>query len=739
MTTNLKPSCLAKLALLDLVPLLVLCLITLSPLSHSAWVGSGACKSCHEQQYEDWSGSDHFKAMAEASPETVLGDFSNKTLTFHNIDHRFFIKEGKYYVETIGNGGKKEVFHIPYTFGWFPLQQYLADIGDGHLQAMNVSWDSRSKEDGGQRWFHLQPDEDINASNPFFWGAHVQNWNSRCAECHSTNLQRNYKASDHSYNTTWSEINVACEACHGQGDKHIDLVNSKTFSNTNTGLSYASDAEDKGANHINMCGGCHSRRYGVDDPNKFADYHDKYRLQTLINGLYHSDGQILDEVYVLGSFMQSKMHAAGVTCTNCHNPHSGKLIAEPQAVCAQCHDAKTYDKASHHLHPQKENVLCVDCHMPEKTYMVVDPRRDHSFVIPNPQASIDYDVPNACMDCHEEKGNEWAVEALAKSGIKPEAESWLKPIEQARNFDVLSVRALSNIVYDETIPPLIRATAIESIGAFPSRVSLEAASHALQSKDPLVRRSAIAAISFAEPDMRWTLLQPLLTDEVRFVRNEAAMTLADIYYQLSPVQRKPLEKAISETMQSLQQDADRPSAQLNLAFLHTQMGAYDKAEKAYLHALKIYPVYVPALLNYAEFLRNAGKGSKELPLYEKAMSVMPDSASVNHAMGLYYIRNQNYQKALPLLAASAGDLLDASPRFAYVYAVALFDLGHKDKAVNELIKSNKRWINRYDTLALLIHYLEQTGRSKEVYPYLSQLSFIAPGSPQVKEWINKYR
>ena len=707
--------------------------------AQAEWVGSSACEGCHKEQYDSWVGSDHFKAMAVANESTVLGDFSGKTVTFNKVSHRFFTKNNKYYVETIGKSGKNETFSIPYTFGWFPLQQYLADIGDGHLQAMNVSWDSRPKKDGGQRWFHLQPEENMTPDNMFFWGAHVQNWNSRCAECHSTNLERNYDTESHSYDTSWSEINVACEACHGQGSKHIDLVNAKTYSNSNTGLAYASDAKSTGENHINMCGGCHSRRFGITDPNTFTDYNQKYRHQSIINGLYHPDGQIQDEVYVLGSFLQSKMHTAGVTCLNCHNPHSGKLIAEPQAVCAQCHAPETFDKPSHHLHAKSPAPLCVDCHMPETTYMGVDPRRDHSFAIPNPQASIDFGVPNACSNCHEEKGNKWAVTQLEKAGVKPQNEKWTSAFHEARNHNVLSVRTLSAIVQDQELPDIIRATALEHLGAFPSRVTLESAKYALKSPAPLVRRSAIESLIFVDPATRWTLLSPLLQDDVRFVRDEAAISLAGVLFDIPNDQRKILQTAIDQLKETLLFSADTPSSQLRIASLYTELGNYEKAEAAYRHALRISPTYVPALLNYAEYLRNTGHKDKELPLFEKAMAAMPESAAVHHAMGLHYIRNQQYSKAMPYLKTSSGGLLDARPRYAYVYAVALYDSGKKEDAINELIRSNEHWKNQYETLATLIYYLDEAGRAKDVYPYLSQISRIAPGSPQVKEWINKYK
>ena len=182
-------------------------------LNDPSYVGAKACGDCHQQQYQLWKQSDHHQAMQIATADSVLGDFSGVTLRFHNIDSRFYMRDQRYFVDTLDKKGKQATFQIKYTFGYQPLQQYLLEMDKGHIQAFNIAWDSRAKEQGGQRWFHLQPDENITPEHPFFWARHFQNWNSRCATCHSSNVDKNYDAQTHSYNTTWSEINVSCEAC----------------------------------------------------------------------------------------------------------------------------------------------------------------------------------------------------------------------------------------------------------------------------------------------------------------------------------------------------------------------------------------------------------------------------------------------------------------------------------------------------------------------------------------------
>ena len=244
------------------------------------FVGAEVCGTCHKNELTQWQKSDHFHAMQIADAENVLGDFNNTEVVFHNIKTRFFRQENKHFIETLSQTDKTETFEVLYSFGHRPLQQYLVDIGSGKLQAFNIAWDSRAKDAGGQRWFHLQPEEDMSSDHPFFWQGHFQNWNSRCAECHSTNLKKNYNAALNNFNTQWSDINVACEACHGPGSDHLTLAQTNSITTTATGLlntgkhvtwqfnegdPIAKPQSVADQQEINICGGCHSRRLPISE------------------------------------------------------------------------------------------------------------------------------------------------------------------------------------------------------------------------------------------------------------------------------------------------------------------------------------------------------------------------------------------------------------------------------------------------------------------------------------------
>ena len=193
-----------------------------TPVAEGSFVGSAACAGCHQQQAKLWQGSQHQLAMAHATDKSVLGDFSDTTFDYFGVTSRFFRKDGKYLVETDGSDGKLATFEIKYTFGVDPLQQYLVEFADGRVQALPIAWDTRPKDQGGQRWFHLYPKEAIGHDDVLHWTKLNQNWNFMCSECHSTGVRKNYDATNDRYATTFAEISVGCEGCHGQGSRHVD-------------------------------------------------------------------------------------------------------------------------------------------------------------------------------------------------------------------------------------------------------------------------------------------------------------------------------------------------------------------------------------------------------------------------------------------------------------------------------------------------------------------------------------
>ncbi len=721
--------------------------------SAQGYVGSDQCRQCHSDLYASWNRSDHGKAMRPATDANVLGDFGNVSVTFHGIETRLFRDGAKFRVETAGAGGKTATWDIAYTFGHYPLQQYLVDTGNGHLQALNVAWDSRAADLGGQRWYHLQADEEIDPGHPFFWTRHFQNANSRCIECHATDYNKNFDPETRVYASAWSETGVGCEACHGPASRHVELAQSDGLGDADSGFDnkpaaglrwalaegspIAAPAGERDDSYIDTCGACHSRRSASGDMEHLAPFHDRYRLATIDPGLYFDDGQIDDEVFVLGSFLQSKMAQRGVTCGNCHDPHSGKTVADGNALCARCHLPAVYDSEKHHRHePGANGAACVDCHMPERVYMTVDPRRDHSFPIPDPAFSQKSGAPNACNLCHDDKTPAWAAEAMRDWGLDARNNRWAS-INHGLNLQ--DSKAFLDYVRNPPagLAPIREASLIGKTGVFPSQFAYQRAAALLASPEPLLRRAAVEMLESAPLELRWQLLQPLIDDPLQSVRHAVAIALADVLPQLTGKDAQRLQRLLDARRVALAYHADSPAGQLAIGNFELRTGFPILAEQAFKAALEIEPRFVPALLNLADLYRGIGADREALELLQRALEFAPDSANSNHAYGLYLVRAGKRDEALPYLESAARQS-DSSPRHVYVYAVALDSLGQTGKAIETIDAASRRWPNQLDLSFLQVAYMDKTAQTDGIHQYLSVLEAFAANIPQVQAWIAKY-
>jgi predicted CXXCH cytochrome family protein len=436
--------------------------------------------------------------------------------------------------------------------------------------------------------------------------------------------------------------------------------------------------------------------------------------------------------------MQSKMYEQGVTCTNCHNPHSGKLVAEGNSLCAQCHQPAAYDTPDHHHHEiESTGAQCVNCHMPERTYMQVDNRRDHSFTIPRPRASLDLGVPNACTGCHIGSQDQWAVDKLSGWGVSEE-----KPIhaylgQRAQSGDILVTRPLTDALKDHSMAAITRASLLSYLGGIPSRLSIESARASLDDESPLVRVAAVSAMQALPPEPRWQFLSPYLDDPSATVRFAVSESLLGSYSEYFPEQQQKLKTAEEEYRKMLAVSEDSPATQLAIAELETSLRNLVAAERAYKRALQIEPGYVPAMLNLADYYRSLGREQDVGPLLVQALEVAPDSGAANHSYGLYLIRKQDNDRAIGYLEIAV-EQIDAQPRFSYVYAIALESMGRINDAIGVLEDANQRWPNQYDLLLAQVMFMEKSGNTEDIYRYISALTAIAPGSPEVKSLVQRF-
>jgi predicted CXXCH cytochrome family protein len=698
------------------------------------FVGSTVCAGCHRAQAALWQTSQHGHAMDHATDKTVLGDFSDATFDYDGVRSRFFREGGKFLVETDGPDGKLAVFEIKYTFGIDPLQQYLVAFPDGRLQALSLAWDSRPRTQGGQHWFHLYPNEDIKHDDILHWTKLNQNWNSMCAECHSTGVRKNYDAATDRFHTTWAEISVGCEACHGPGTRHVawarDQRSWRSFATPGKSVGLLVRFDERSdivwrtapttgeprrniappvlRKEVETCGLCHARRAAFSEdwvPGRSLS--DTHAVALLQRGLYSADGQMLDEVYNYGPFKQSKMFAAGVTCSDCHDPHSGKLKIAGDGLCLQCHAPDRYANAAHNHHAAVEPaVTCASCHMPTRTYMVVDRRHDHSFRIPRPDVSARLGMPNACNDCHADKTAAWAAAAV-EHWYGPDREgfqNYAEAFHTAWNDEADAAKLLAVVAANKDTPAFARASALTELVPHLSSATIELARNALSDPDPMVRIGALDILAGAPAAETWPLASPLLADQSRGVRIRAASLLAPVPTANQPAaDRENFERAATEFVAAQRLNADRPESRAALGTFFARRRRFTDAETEYQAALGLSPHYAPAAANLADLYRQLGRDPDGEHVLRAALLVSPQDAGLHHALGLTLVRRGRRDQALDELRRAA-ELDPGEARYAYVYAVALHSLGRSADAVAVLKDNLARHPNDRDTAAALIAF-----------------------------------
>jgi len=649
--------------------------------AYPTYVGRETCAKCHQPQYQLWQGSDHDLAMTVASDKTVVGDFNDTTFEYQGVTSRFFRDGDKFMVNTEGPDGKFQDFEVKYTFGVRPLQQYMVEFPDGRVQVLRESWDVKNK-----KWFFLTPPDVLNErilpGDPLHWTGIGQNWNTTCADCHSTDIHKNYDPVKNTYHTTWQEINVSCEECHGPGSVHVALAEKLSpFWDRNIGYGLPNLKDKNLTTQLETCAKCHARRYQVhEDFRPGRPFFDHYEPVVLSRDLYEPDGQILDEVYEYDSFLQSKMHANHVQCTNCHDPHSLKLKFEGNRLCAQCHDPAKFDTTAHHHHQDgSTGAQCINCHMATRTYMVLDERRDHSFRVPRPDLSVELGTSNACNNCHKKPGEtfQWAADAVKKwYGEKPnQTPHWGPAFKAGRNAKPEGEKLLLDLLAHKSTPPIVRATAVELLGNYPSSASAAARREALHSSDPQVRLAAIRVLPGDNLELLIADLASVLSDPLRSVRVTAAAQLAHLPIdRLTDRQRQAFEKAMVEFRDGEKLQLDHAGAHLSLASHDRQHGRIQEAIEHLTMAIKLEPYLTGARSELASLMTEHGGNeaqihrlrSEESALLDRDVELAPDNADIFYRLGLQRYLLHEYDKA----EAAFQKACELAPR-DYDYRMAL--------------------------------------------------------------------
>jgi predicted CXXCH cytochrome family protein len=628
-----------------------------------SFAGSASCAECHATETTAWSQSDHAWALREPDATSVLGDFNDARFTLKGITTRFFQKDGHYWVETDGPDGRLTQYQVRYTVGVRPLQQYLVETGNGRLQVLDIAWDAMAR-----KWFHLYPDQDASAGNGMHWTGTYKNWQARCAECHQTGFDKGYDLQSGTYKSHWAELTVSCESCHGPSSAHVQAARAAkagTHSAASENLMKLGPGQQ--ANELAVCGPCHARREAFAQASApvGSTLSDHYNLALLTPDLYFADGQQDAEDYILGSFLQSKMMAKGVTCSNCHDPHSGKLVAEGNAVCTQCHSTtgraefptlarKDYDTAAHTHHKDgTDGAQCVSCHMPDRVYMQIDKRRDHFFRRPDPLQSKAAGAPDVCTRCHADKSPEWAAQQIA---------AWFPAVDRGwqdrapfvafhagdRSQTVLD--ALAAYAADLGRPAIVRATAADMLQDTGDPALKDKLQSLLRDPSDLVRAAAAGLSREADPPAKVSLLSPLLADPSRLVRQSAAVQLAGTDpATLSAADAAALSKALAEYLDSRRANADMPEAHMALAGLALSMRQWPSAEAAFKQAVSMDPQLEQGWLMLARIRAALGDEPGAGQYLDKGIGYLPRGISLLFERAAFESRAGNDKKAIDWL------------------------------------------------------------------------------------------
>ena len=691
------------------------------------------CVSCHQKSKHDWQQSDHAKSMAIADQSTVLADFNNVDVEHYGQKVHFFIKDKQYQV-TISYDDKADTYPIRYTFGHYPLQQYLVETEQGRLQVLPFAWDAREKAQGGQRWYHNYSHEEIRPEDRLHWRQPLQNWNGMCADCHSDGLVRNYDAEKNTFDSQFDNINVGCLSCHGEMSAHANTSTIRKVGADVTSIKHPTgqwlrDVGEKTAHwkgkkrdnsFMDNCFACHSLRSPLTDGFKAnKPFLDQFTPQFPSAPNYHADGQIKEEVYVYGSFLQSKMYAAGVNCLDCHDKHTMKVKSKDNGLCLQCHSGEEYNVKSHHQHSEKSTgAQCVNCHMPDNRYMGVDDRRDHSFKIPRPDLSLTFGTPNACTKCHDDKSKQWANDKLNSRHGKPEDILASKHFLMLLNSgQAISLQQHLSILSDEKLDVISRASAIQLLSYTTQTLSIDILTPYLSHKEPLFRLNSATVAAMLPPSDKVKYLAPLLKDEYKAVRVSAARSL--LSSEISQADQAVFDQAFKELLFATKVNSWRGEGMANQGVIAIEMNNPSEAEKAFKKAIKIDPYFEAAYINLADIYRAQQKPFQSNSVLSKGIKNNPKSANLHYSYGLYFVRQKQITKAITFFV-KAMTLMPENSQYAYTYILALDGAGQSQQALGKLKALMTDYQNN-EQLKELGLYLSQKLQSKVDYDWFMKL------------------
>lgn len=644
-----------------------------------------ACATCHEEQFEKWQRSQHAWANRLVSVEKDGAAFTPARMLVNGSFVTHLHEQGNRF-EFVSSGPDGISHHQPEAvIGIEPLRQYLVPFPGGRLQVVDVSYDPHSN-----KWFNAFGDEDRQPHEWGFWKNRSMNWNSRCAFCHMTGFEKNYDPDADTYASTWDEMGVSCAQCHGAGvetDEGLMLEACRVSSVEGTEHARRSTLDTQ----LHNCASCHARREELTGAFKAGDnFHDHFLLALIDQpGVYYPDGQVREENFEYGSFAMSRMHHKGVTCMDCHDPHSGELVAPAQnnALCLTCHappgqrDAKVIDLMTHSHHPPgTPGDTCIECHMPTTTYMTRDPRRDHGFTSPDPTLTKELGIPNACTRCHVDKDADWAIEWTEQwYGEKMDRRSRRRArlIVRAQNGDASVVQELLRFAAEEEIA-LWRASLISLLSPWVYEDEVrQFAADELRHVEPIVRAAAVRAL--APVTDAQDQLKAMRKDPVRAVRVQAAWST------MNP--REEESRSNQEVLNWLRRICDEPTGAIRMGQKALADGSPAEAEEWMRKAVDWDPsAYTHHMLG--RVLHARGNIDGAIDEISQAAELDPEGVDYPYALALLYAEQGETRHSLLHLKRTV-ELAPNLGRAWYNLGLAHAQLEELDMAIASLQKAEE--------------------------------------------------
>ncbi len=650
------------------------------------YAGSAACAGCHPEQFADWRHSHHGLAERPLDPALDLSAFDPpQSFRAGTAVTTASTEDGVCLVESPGFDGNTGPWPVVRVIGETPLRQFLVDAGGGRLQTLEASFDPAAGE-----WFNVCGEEDRRFGEWGHWTGRGMNWNSMCASCHNTRLRKNYRPESDTYETAMAEMSVSCESCHGPMKDHVEWR-----------LAYPESEEPdptlrrQTVEQIShSCAACHSRRSELSGDfvpgDSYFDHHSPAIPDA--SEIYFADGQVREENYVFGSFLSSRMHAAGVHCLDCHQPHSAKLNLPGNELCLRCHqgnypNSPVIEAAAHTFHaPDSAGSLCVNCHMPETVYMQRDPRRDHAFTIPDPLLTKELGIPNACNRCHSDQSAGWALAAVEKwygERMERPTRERARTVARARRADPAAREPLLEMLRAAD-PPFWQGVAAELSGPWLADPEFAPALYAaLQHPLPLVRGAAARSLdSLAREGVPGALsaLETALEDPSRMVRVHSAYALRTTV--------DPASTAGKELLQYFDHIADQPTGQAQRGSYLYARGDMTGAAEAFGKAVKWDPGSAAFRHELAVILSSTNRSREAVEQLEEAVRLEPENAEFQYKLALGWNELGDLNRTVAALR-QAVQLDPVHDRAWYNLGLAFNEAGKPDDALEALQRAGQ--------------------------------------------------